>query len=97
MNRLRLEVRKMSIRSSRPLGTAAWLVLMLGVNLLWRAHGLVARSADPPAALGDNTGCSSLRIQLVAPQTPVLARDVEILASRIQERSGGNATFSGRA
>ena len=33
----------------------------------------------------------------MAPQTPVLAREVEILASRIQERSNVNATSSGGA
>ena len=95
MNNRRLEARNMSRRTCGSLGAAVWLILVLGVSMLWCSRGLAARPADPPPELGGNTGCSSLRIRLVAPQTPVLAREVEILASRVQERSGVNATLSG--
>lgn len=76
---------------------AARLICMLSVCTICGARGLAVPSSDSPLPSGGDTECRSLNIQLVAPRSMVLDREVEILASRIQERADIKATFSGQA
>src|SRR5579859_3844111 len=86
MNEPRVEVRNTSRRNSYPLRAAGWLVSLLSVCAFGGSRGLVAGTLVAPVAAGGYAGCNSLRIKLLAARNPVLAREVEILASRVQER-----------
>ena len=84
-------------KSAIPLSAVPLLILMLSTCMFSGPRGLVAQPSDAPSHSGSSTECKSLSIRLAAPRSPVLEREGEILASRIQERSGVKPTFSGKA
>ena len=66
------------------------------------ASALPGRAAVKPTvnmafSVNKEVNCKSLTIRLTAAKSPVLDRVVEILGSRIQERSGVKAAFTGKA
>ena len=64
---------------------------------VWPAQESLKCTANRCSFLSEETKCRSLEIRLMGAKSPVLNRVVEILGSRIQERSGVKPTFDGTA
>jgi hypothetical protein len=85
----------MGKRTWNPLCVASLLIWML--CMLSGPRCLVAHPSDTPASSAGNTECKSLSIRQAASTNPLSERVAEILASRIQERSGIKPTPNGNA
>jgi len=73
------------------------ILLILNLCMFCRAKHLPAEPLNTSSPSASGTECKSVSIHLVAPWSPVLEREIEILTSRIQERSGVKPGLHGRA
>lgn len=87
----------MSPRSWSPFCAHSLLILMLSACIFSGPRRLLAQPSDTLSQSGSSTECKSLSIQFAAAKSPVLEGVMEILASRIQERSGMKPTLNGQA
>ena len=83
-------------KSSSPLRTASLLIFtMLCMEMFSGSDRIEA--AETPSSSVNSKECKSLNIQFGALGDPAFKRVAEILANRIQERSGIHATFNKKA